>query len=322
MCMLEFLNLKAIIMRIKLYMIVVLFVAYFSANACSVDRTKQNNYNNGLKEKIEHLNNPSDKYILIASHRGDWRNAPENSVQAIKNCIEMGIDIVEVDVRMTKDSVLVLMHDATIDRTTTGKGKVSDWTLDSLLTLQLRNGQLRATQHKIPTFEEAMLAAKGKILVNVDKASSNMDKVYDVLVKTGTVNQTILKGKDNIDEVNKKYGRLLNEIIYMPVINERIPHLRGHVDDFLTEYHPVAFEVVFDSDDSPMLGTIQSIKEKDCRIWINTLWESLCGPHDDDRAVDDPDGSWGWIIDHGANIIQTDRPALLLEYLKERDLHE
>ena len=280
------------------------------------------NQQSSSKKILTHLLENTDNYVLVASHRGDWRNAPENSVQAIKNCIEMGVDIVEIDVQMTKDSVLVLMHDATIDRTTSGIGKVSEWTLDSIKTLGLRNGTGRVTRNQIPTFEEAMLAAKGKILVNVDKGSDYMDKVYDVLVKTGTVNQAILKGPDNIDKLREKYGSLLDEIIYMPVINEKIPHLQGHVDDFLTEYHPAAFEVIYDRDDSPMFDVINTIKQNDSRVWVNTLWESLCGPHDDDRALKDPDGSWGWVIKYGANIIQTDRPALLLEYLRKKGLHE
>ena len=48
------------------------------------------------------------------------KNAPENSIQAIQNCIDMGVDMVEIDIRKTKDGHLVLMHDRTIDRTTNG----------------------------------------------------------------------------------------------------------------------------------------------------------------------------------------------------------
>lgn len=271
---------------------------------------------------ISNLKNSINGQVMVASHRGDWRNAPENSVQAIKNCIELGVDIVEIDVRMTKDSVLVLMHDAAVDRTTRGKGKVSDFSYEEIKQLYLKNGLGRETEHKIPTFEEVMLAAKGKILVNVDKAWDYMDKVYEILEKTGTVNHAILKGTDDIDKVREKYGTLLDEIIYMPIISEDTPMLNGFVDDFLTENHPVAFEVLYDRDDSPMFEIINSIRQRNSRVWVNTLWESLCGPHDDDRALEDPDSSWGWVIEHGANIIQTDRPTLLLEYLEEKGLHE
>ncbi len=275
-----------------------------------------------LKVIISHLNKANDSYVMVAAHRGDWRNAPENSIQAIENCIKMGVDIVEIDVRMTKDSVLVLMHDSELNRTTTGKGKVSEWTLDSLNTIFLRNGQYRATRHKIPTLEEAMLISKGNILVNLDKCSDYMDLAYIVLEKTGTVGQVIFKGLKDINMVRKQYGGLLDEIIYMPIIRKTTPQLDSHVDDFITEYKPVAFEVLYNTDDSPMFEVITTIKKSGSRIWVNTLWESLCGQHDDDFAVSNPDDSWGWVIKHGANMIQTDRPELLLKYLRKKGLHE
>lgn len=273
------------------------------------------------EQLIKLLKSPESKYVMVSSHRGDWRNAPENSILGIKNCIKMGVDIVEIDVRMTKDSVPILMHDADLDRTTSGTGKVSEWTYDSLQTLHLRNGQLRITQYKIPTLEEAMLAAKGKILVNLDKSVKYMDKVYDVLVKTGTTDQAIFKGDKGLNYLRTRYGSLLDKIIYMPVVPENQPHLARYVNDFTNDYKPLAFEFVFSSDQSPVFPIIKKVKGENCRVWVNTLWQSLCGTHDDDRAIDDPDGTWGWVIKHGANIIQTDRPALLIQYLKNRKLH-
>ena len=128
-----------------------------------------NDTSNRLDRILYQLKNPSENNVLVIAHRGDWRHAPENSLQAIENCIAMGVDIVEIDVRPTKDGELVLMHDEKIDRTTTGKGYVWDWPLDSLKKLYLRNGANHPTHHKIPTLEEAMMAAKGKIMVNLDK---------------------------------------------------------------------------------------------------------------------------------------------------------
>ena len=77
---------------------------------------------NGLQyatrtEKIlAEINDPESDYVAVISHRGDWRNYPENSIPAIESVIRMGADMVEIDVSMTRDSVLVLCHDNTIDR--------------------------------------------------------------------------------------------------------------------------------------------------------------------------------------------------------------
>ena len=75
---------------------------------------------------VEEIRNPKSKNVLVVCHRGDWRNFPEISIPSIESVIEMGADVVELDIQLTKDSVLVLMHDGTIDRCTTGKGRVAD----------------------------------------------------------------------------------------------------------------------------------------------------------------------------------------------------
>ena len=77
------------------------------------------------------ITNPDNKEITVVAHRADWRYAPENSLAAIESSIRLGADVVELDVQKTKDGQLILMHDKTLDRTTTGKGKVAEWTLDS-----------------------------------------------------------------------------------------------------------------------------------------------------------------------------------------------
>lgn len=87
---------------------------------------------------LKTLNTPMSKNVMVIAHRGDWRSAPENSIQAIKNVIEMGVDMVEIDIQKTKDGELVLMHDTKLDRTTTGKGKVSDYTLEEIKKMYLQ----------------------------------------------------------------------------------------------------------------------------------------------------------------------------------------
>jgi glycerophosphoryl diester phosphodiesterase len=63
---------------------------------------------------------------------------------------------------------------------------------------------------------------------------------------------------------------------------------------------------------------LQQIRDAVVKVWINSIWPSLCAGHDDDRAVEmkEPDESWGWILERGATLIQSDRPAPLMKYLK------
>ena len=67
---------------------------------------------------------PKSDQVLVVAHRGNWRSAPENSVAAIDSAIQMGVDIVEIDIHKTKDGQLILMHDDRVDRTTNGKGLI------------------------------------------------------------------------------------------------------------------------------------------------------------------------------------------------------
>ena len=90
-----------------------------------------------------HLLAKNKNNVLVAAHRGNWRNYPENSLEGITSCIGTGIDIVEVDVQITKDGKFVLMHDLTIDRTTNGKGKVSNYTLNELQNFKLKWKKVR-----------------------------------------------------------------------------------------------------------------------------------------------------------------------------------
>ncbi|MCC9017602.1 glycerophosphodiester phosphodiesterase family protein [Flavobacterium lipolyticum] len=270
---------------------------------------------------ISVLQDSKSKYVFVAAHRGDWRNAPENSIRALKKCIEMGVDIMETDVRLTKDSVLVLMHDTSIDRTTTGKGKLSDYTYDELQKFYLTGGLSRKTYERIPTFEEFMLTAKGKILINVDKSWKYMDKVVEVLKKTGTLRQALIKGEDSYAEVYTKYASLINDVLYIPIIREEQTNLNTFVDDYLNKTHPIAFEVLYSFEKSPMFEQIKKIKQRGTGIWVNTLWGEMCAGHEDERAIDSPDTNWGWVIENGATMIQTDRPTELLEYLKRKRLH-
>ena len=107
------------------------------------------------------LSNDRD-YVFVAMHRGDWRNFPENSKDAILSCIALGADIVELDAQMTKDGHFVLLHDGSLDRTTTGKGKVKDLTLAEVKKFKLKSNQggkdAKATDYDIITLEEALAA--------------------------------------------------------------------------------------------------------------------------------------------------------------------
>ncbi|UZR98421.1 glycerophosphodiester phosphodiesterase family protein [Chondrinema litorale] len=274
---------------------------------------------------LEKLQHPSKDNILVVSHRGDWRYAPENSLMAVQRCIDLGVDVVEIDVRKTKDGHLVCMHDKTVNRTTNGKGKVSDLTLAEIKALRLKSAcGSRGSRQQVPTLEEVMSLAKGKIMVNLDKTEGEtVQEAYDILVKTGTVRQAILKGNDPLSVMRGKYGSLLDSIVYMPKIWYDLPDIEGYVKEYNEGLSPFGYEMLFDNTESPVFKLIKEMNKKGITVLSIALWDELCAGHTDEMMLlEGPDAAWGWLIDNGANAIMTDRPEALLEYLRERKLHQ
>jgi glycerophosphoryl diester phosphodiesterase len=285
--------------------------------------------NSGLEKSraniiLDHLKHPSKNYVLAVSHRGNWRYAPENSLQAIQSCIDLGVDIVEIDVRLTKDGHLVLMHDKTVDRTTNGKGKVSDFTLEEIKKLRLKNAcGVQYSMQQVPTLEEVMLLAKDKIMINLDKVEGEtVREAYGVLQKTATVDQAIFKGRDSVEFMKNKYGKLMDSIIYMPILIDNTKNPEKYVDDYNKELSPIAYEVTFPTEDSNNFKLISKLNKMGITVLNIALWDALVAGHTDEmKLLNGADTSWGWLVQHGANGIMTDRPEELLDYLREKGLH-
>ena len=118
------------------------------------------------------MNNPSKKWIC--AHRANTYygkkigGIPENSVEAIKKAAEIGVEMVEIDVRTTSDGALVISHNETIDGVTDGTGAVAEITLAMLKRFYLKNDDGDITSSRIPTLEEALLAGRGKVFYDLD----------------------------------------------------------------------------------------------------------------------------------------------------------
>lgn len=267
--------------------------------------------------------NPKSNKVLVVAHRGNWRSAPENSTAAIDSAIAMKVDIVEIDIQKTKDGQLILMHDNTLDRTTTGKGEIKNWTLEEIKKLKLKDKDGKVTNHTVPTLEEALLTAKGQIMVNLDKSYNIFDDVYIILEKTKTKNLVIMKGRQPVETVKREFGSYLDKILYMPVVDLGNKEAEKIITNYLTQLRPAAFEIIYSDPKNPLPPRIKQLLFKKSLIWYNTLWGSLAGNHDDNLALTDPEKSYGYLIEQlGARILQTDQPAYLLNYLRKKGWHD
>lgn len=246
--------------------------------------------------------------ILVAAHRATNPNYPENSLAAIEESIRIGVDIVEIDIRKSKDGELVIMHDKTIDRTTNGTGKVDDFTLAELKELRLKFGN-DITEEQVPTFEEVLQLTKGKILLDVDfklEGEAAVRQTFKLIEKYGMADQILFFLYDYPETT--QYKELNRDIKIMPRAYSRkdiraIKKLKDisiiHIDE---SYYKNGI----------MRRTIKS----GYRVWINAL-----GKYDAMERQRKDSGFDALLTRKYVNVIQTDLPEELLTYLRSKNLH-
>lgn len=155
----------------------------------------------------QHLPAAKHSFIVIA-HRGDHVAAPENTIAAFENAIKHQVDFVEMDLRTTKDSVLVIMHDATVDRTTNGKGR----------------------------FEQVLKTCKNKISIYLDFKNADVLQSYNLIKKYGMEQQVIVY--INAPEQYDEWRKVAPQMPLMISLPENVTNAEA-LNKLLTE-HPVA----------------------------------------------------------------------------------
>lgn len=184
--------------------------------------------------------NQSKDNIYVAAHRGSSTIYPENTMIAFQKAIEEGADQIETDVRISKDGELVLIHDATVDRTTDGKGLVREKTLEELKALDA--GKIKGDNFKgikIPTLRELMELVKDHPTITIDlelkeypidyrkeDISSRKEVAYEVCDRTlqmvdeyGFSDRVIINTFSATlhEYINDKYGNKYRQHIYYPI---------------------------------------------------------------------------------------------------------
>ncbi|SFW73997.1 glycerophosphodiester phosphodiesterase family protein [Chitinophaga sancti] len=244
------------------------------------------------------------QYILVAAHRADHGVYAENSLPAIQTAIDKGIDIIEIDVRETKDGVLVLMHDEGIDKKTDGHGKVADMTFSELQALHLKREGV-VTKERIPSFRQALEMARGKIMIDIDfkaDTKSAMLATCKMVKDMGMEKQVLFfvydyKDADLVRAIDPDIPvmpRVHNAAETMAVVKQgRYPILHGD-DGCYTD------------------SLMQVVRKANMRVWMNAL-----GDYDDlgEQGFD------SLLQKKQINVIQTDKPEELLAYLRKKGLH-
>jgi len=197
--------------------------------------------------------------VLIIGHRGAAGLEPENTLRSFGRALELGVDRIETDVRLTKDGHPVLVHDATVDRTTDGTGPVRDLTLKEIRELDAGRGE------RVPTLRELLALAGGKVGLNLELKDGDAAEIVLRLLRESGVQDVLLTSGDA--EVLMKVRRLAPQVptehifgkppddavhraltVGAEYVSCHIAHL---CEDFVSEAHRHGLKVVAWPPDTP-----------------------------------------------------------------------
>ncbi len=286
-------------------------------------------------------------HVMVVAHRTGWKEngrivRPENSLEAIRNAIALGAEMIELDVRQTSDGTLVLMHDDFLDRTTTCRGETAKTSLARLKTCHLViEGTGRATQETVPTLEDAFAVTKGQILVNIDNKLTPeiLPRVAALARAHGMAQEILIKenlwNETRIGEARSLIAAVGPDVTFLPILADDAVREAGFMARATSATHAPAAELVhWHVDGTPLTadgGPLFSAKARAAAIrgnwhlWANTypIVNRAPGPQaggrGDELAVRDGRfaESWGFWIDRGATILQTDEPKALIAWLDQ-----
>lgn len=238
----------------------------------------------------------------MIAHRAEHTEVPENTIAAIEHAIKSTVDYVEIDLRTTKDSALVIMHDATVDRMTNGKGKVSDLTFAQIQQLQVADKTKDATlTYPVPTFAEVLKTCKDRINIYLDFKNASVAQAFQMIKDYGMEKQVIVY--INAPSQYTDWRRIAPE---MPLMLS-LPDGTKTKEDLLEflQQTPVALLDGDYSDYTPAL--LQTANEAGV-----PAWPDIQSPNEANN--------WDKALAIGFRGLQTDHPAALIEYLKSKGL--
>ena len=219
-------------------------------------------------------------------------SAPENTLASTREAISCGADYVEVDLRTTKDGHLVALHDAKVDRTTNGMGKITDMTWPEVEELQVFNRNKKT--HRIPEFKEILALCKGKINIYLDFKEADVAETWKQIKAAGMEHQIVVYL--NREEQYSQWKQVAPEMPLMTSLPDEITN-KEQLAAFLHQMH---IQVV-DNVANPEL--LKAAKEHGISVWLDV------------QSPTEGPASWNEALHKGVQGLQTDKPAEMVSYI-------
>lgn len=264
-----------------------------------------------------------EKGVLICAHQGAAAgNVPGNTLSAFEAALMQGADMLETDVTISKDGEMFIFHP--------GKEKVfldRDIHLEEMTGTEIRqlryvNSGRDITECPIMSLDEFLETFKNRCFINLDHGWKNLQPMVKAVRRHKMEEQILIKAPANL-----QYARIMEEIapdiMFMPIIKE-VDEISEHLERMNINF--AGSELVFAKEDSLVARDeyIESQHNKGRFVWVNALLYSyraqLSGGHSDDVAVaGNPESGWGWLLDKGFDIIQTDWSMPLRYFIDHRN---
>jgi glycerophosphoryl diester phosphodiesterase len=293
-------------------LILAVFWGFHLAAAAAADATTGSNPNYrsfaNARELQAYMKWHTDREPLISAHRGGpMGDFPENALETFENALKYGPCLIECDVQVTKDGCLVMMHDNTLDRTTTGKGKVSHHTLAQIKKLFLKNVSNKITGFRVPTMAEVLRWAVGRAVLTIDvKAKDGVpfDQVISEIRKYRAEGHAIIIVY-NIEDMLKVH-RLAADLM----ISVSVTGIKG-VEKLFATGMPAENLIAFVGVYEPDINVYEMLHKKGIRTSLGTMHNL------DNKAAARGVSVYQQLYKNGADILSTDKVPLVSRAIME-----
>lgn len=244
------------------------------------------------------------KQPIVSGHRGGMvPGFPENSLATFENTLKHTPAFFEIDPRLTKDSVIVLLHDATLDRTTTGTGKLSDYTWAEVKKLRLKDAEGNVTNHRIPTLAEAIEWARGKTVLNLDRKDVPFPMTA-AIIRKHKADAFIMLTVHSPEQARYYYEdnkeRMFSAFVKTPL------ELAAYEEAGIPAANMIAYIGPTVRPENQQLYQLLNAKGIMCMISAASSYDKLASA--EERAT-----AYRAIIEDGASILESDRPIEVAE---------
>ena len=260
--------------------------------------------------------------VLIAAHRGMAAgNIPCNTIAAFEAAVRQGADMLETDLTVSSDGELIIFHPKQEKNHLHKDIHLEQMTLEEISQERFVNVDNDITPYGILTLDAFLESFKDRCFINLDHGWDHMDKMVAAVRRHKMEDQVLIKAPSKL-KFAQAMEELAPDMMFMPIYKEK--------DEFTEQLESmninfVGAELVFAKEESLLAQDeyIASHHAKGRLLWCNPILYSykaqLTGGHTDDVAImGDPEYGWGWLIDKGFDILQTDWVMPLRHFVSNR----